>query len=79
VRCGKQLVIEFPSANAGGTLFYTGRDMATANRGMKISQRDGSVFSANLRATFDAFRVPPVARDAVIGFVGSTKPDIVEA
>jgi hemoglobin len=79
VRREKQLLIDFLCANAGGPLFYTGRDMATAHRGMKLSQRDWSAFSAHLRATLDAFRVPPVERDAVIGFVESTKPDIVEA
>jgi hemoglobin len=79
VRREKQLLIDFLCSSAGGPLFYTGRDMATAHRGMRISQRDWSAFSAHLRATLDAFSVPAAERDAVIGFIESTKPDIVEA
>jgi hemoglobin len=74
----KQLLIDFLCANAGGPLYYTGRDMKTSHRGMKIDEEDWSAFLGHLDATLDAFRVPPTERSEVVGFVQATKGDIVE-
>ncbi len=74
----KQLLIDFLCASAGGPLYYTGRDMKTSHRGMKIDESDWSAFLGHLNATLEAFRVPPSEREAVVGFVQSTKADIVE-
>ena len=79
VRREKQLRIDFLCSNAGGPLYYTGRDMKTAHQGMRISAGDWSAFLGHLEATLDAFRVPRAERDAVVGFVRGTKRDIVEA
>ncbi len=75
----KQLLIDFLSSSAGGPMYYTGRDMKTSHKGMRISESDWSAFLGHLNATLDAFKVPKAERDAVIGFVQSTKADIVEA
>jgi len=75
----KQLLIDFLSSSAGGPLYYTGRDMKTSHRGMGINEGDWSVFIGHLNATLDAFKVPQAERDAVVAFIQSTKPDIVEA
>ena len=75
----KQLLIDFLCANAGGPLYYTGRDMKTSHRGMKIDEGDWAAFLGHLDATLEAFRVPRAERDQVVAFVLSTKPDIVEA
>jgi len=78
VRREKQLLIDFLCSSAGGPLYYTGRDMKTSHKGMKISERDWSAFLGHLNATLEALKVPQAERDEVIAFVQSTKRDIVE-
>src|SRR5438094_6944700 len=75
----KQLLIDFLCASAGGPMYYTGRDMKTSHKGMKISESDWSAFLGHLNATLDAFKVPQAERHEVVAFVQSTKRDIVEA
>jgi len=75
----KQLLIDFLCSNAGGPLYYTGRDMKVSHRGMKISAGDWAAFLGHLNATLAVFQVPPTERDQVVAFVQSTKGDIVEA
>ncbi len=79
VKREKQLLIDFLCSSAGGPLYYTGRDMKTSHRGMRISEGDWSAFLGHLNATPEAFRVPRPERDEVVAFVQNTKPDIVEA
>lgn len=74
----KQLLIDFLSSNAGGPVYYTGRDMKTSHQGMKISSGDWAAFLGHLGATLDAFQVPQAERDDVVAFIESTKSDIVE-
>ena len=78
VRRELQLLIDFLCASAGGPLYYVGRDMKTSHRGMRIDEADWTAFLGHLNATLDAFRVPRPERDEVVGFVQSTKADIVE-
>jgi hemoglobin len=78
IRREKQLLIDFLCASAGGPLYYVGRDMKTSHRGMGINQSDWQRFVVHLEATFDHFKVPAAERAAVLGFVDSTKADIVE-
>jgi hemoglobin len=79
VKREKQLLIDFLCSSAGGPLFYTGRDMKTSHKGMKISESDWSAFLGHLNANLDAFQVPQAEREEVVAFIQSTKPDIVEA
>ena len=79
VRREKQLLIDFLCSSAGGPLYYSGRDMKSSHRGMKISDSDWSAFMGHVHATLEAFRVPPTERDEVVAFIQSTKADIVEA
>jgi len=79
VRREAQLLVDFLCSGAGGPLYYTGRDMKTSHRGMKIDEGDWTAFLGHLNATLDAFRVPQAERDEVVAFVQSTKADIVEA
>jgi len=74
----KQLLIDFLCSSAGGPLYYTGRDMATAHKGMGITEDDWTAFMGHLRATLDSFNVPEAERADVIAFIESTKADIVE-
>src|SRR5437867_5067157 len=79
VKREKQLLIDFLCSSAGGPTYYTGRDMKTSHKGMKISESDWAAFLGHLDATLQAFQVPPAERNEVFAFVQSTKPDIVEA
>ena len=74
----KQLLIDFLCSCAGGPLYYTGRDMKTSHKGMRISESDWSAFLGHLNATLQAFQVPQPERDEVVAFIQSTKADMVE-
>jgi hemoglobin len=75
----KQLLIDFLCSSAGGPMYYTGRDMKTTHKGMRISESDWEIAVGHLKATLEAFQVPQAERDEVVVFVESTKADIVEA
>jgi hemoglobin len=78
LRREKQLLIDFLCASAGGPLYYTGRDMASSHRGMRISEGDWTIFLNHVKATLDSFAVPERERGEVLAFVSSTRNDIVE-
>jgi hemoglobin len=75
----KQFLINYLCENAGGPIYYTGRDMKTSHSGMKISESDWSVFLEHAGATLKALEVPQQECDDVVAFVLSIKDDIVEA
>jgi len=75
----KQLLIDYLCSNAGGPVYYTGRDMKLSHQGMKISESDWSVFFEHAGATMEALQVPQQECDDVVAFVSSLMGDIVEA
>lgn len=75
----KQLLIDYLCASAGGPVYYTGRDMKTSHKGMKISESDWSRFLEHAGATMKALQVPEPECGEVVTFVLSLKGDIVEA
>jgi len=75
----KQLLIDFLCSNAGGPMYYTGREMKLSHEGMRISESDWSAFMGHVNATLDSFQVPQREHDEVVAFIQSTKADIVEA
>jgi hemoglobin len=74
----KQLLIDFLSHNAGGPLYYTGRDMTITHRGMRISEADWTVFIGHLNDTLKHFDLPAAETSDVLSFIASTKSEIVE-
>lgn len=74
----KQLLIDFLCHSAGGPVYYTGRDMTTAHRGMRISATDWSRFTGHLEATLDHFELPQAERAEVRALVDGTRAEIVE-
>ena len=74
----KQLLIDFLCTNAGGPMYYRGRDMKLSHRGMGISESDWNVFLGHAAATLANFRVPELEQRDVVAFVQSLKKDIVE-
>ncbi len=74
----KQLLIDYLCSSTGGPMYYTGRDMKTSHKGMKISERDWSIFLQHAGATMEALQIPKQECDEVVAFVLSLKEDIVE-
>jgi len=78
VKREKQLLIDFLCESAGGPIYYRGREMLLAHRGMRISESDWNVFLGHAAATFAKFKVPESEQHDVVAFVQSLKKDIVE-
>ena len=57
---------------------YTGRDMRLAHKGMKINEKDWSIFIHHVKETLDKFSVPEWIPSEVLSFVDTTRSDIVE-
>lgn len=74
----KQLLVDFLCASAGGPLYYTGRDMLTSHRGMRINESDWNVFLRHAGLTMKRLEVPEAEQREVVGFVQGLKKDIVE-
>ena len=74
-----QLLVNFLCNVTGGPMVYTGRDMKTTHKGMRIDEQDWKAFLGHLNATLDHFGLAGEDREAVVSFVESTKGDIVEA
>jgi len=74
----KQLLVDFLCRSAGGPMYYRGRDMALAHRGMRISESDWNVFLGHAGATLAKFRVPEAEQREVVAIVQSLKKEIVE-
>jgi hemoglobin len=75
----KQLLIDYLSTNAGGPVYYTGRDMKLSHVGMNISDSDWETFLGHAGATMEALQVPEQECNDVVAFVLSIKDDIVES
>ena len=75
----KQLLIDYLCSSAGGPMYYTGRDMKTTHKGMKISASDWSVFLEHAGATMKVLQIPQQECDDIVTFVFSLKVDIIEA
>jgi hemoglobin len=73
-----QLLIDYLCECAGGPVYYRGRNMLLAHRGMRISESDWNVFLGHAGATLKQFAVPATEQGEVVAFVQSLKQDIVE-
>jgi hemoglobin len=74
-----QTFINYICSTTGGPVFYTGRDMVTAHRGMRINNDDWDALLFHLDATFDHFGIGAQEREEMIAMINSVKSDIVEA
>jgi hypothetical protein len=59
-------------------MVYTGRDMKTVHKGMVIDEHDWKALLGHLNGTLNHLGLTGEDREAVVGFVESTKGDIVE-
>jgi len=74
-----QLLVNFLCTVTGGPMVYTGRDMKTTHKGMRLDHQDWQLFIGHLNATLDHLGASGPDRDAVVSFIESTKGEIVEA
>ena len=74
----KQLLIDYLSSNAGGPVYYTGRDMKLTHIGMGISESDWSIFMGHAGDTMTALNIPEQECNDIAAFVLSLKDDMVE-
>ncbi|MBI3422669.1 MAG: group 1 truncated hemoglobin [Acidobacteria bacterium] len=74
----RQLVLDQLCAATGGPCLYIGRDMKTAHKGLKITEKDWDSSVRHLTATLDKFKVPKKEKAEVLAAIASLKPDIVE-
>src|SRR3954471_4871386 len=75
----KYLVTEMLCWAAGGPQKYTGRDMESSHRLLKITAGEWDAFMEDLGQTLDKFAVPAVERAEVVDLVQSTRSSIVIA
>lgn len=73
----KQLLADFLANVSGGPMYYTGRGMVRAHKGMGISEADWMVFVGHLRATLEFFDLPKNEFNDVIGFIEGLKKEIL--
>jgi hemoglobin len=74
----EQLLFEFVSQNAGGPFKYSGRDLATVHKGMKITDAEFDVLMEHLRATLKKHKVGEREADELAAMVEKTRKQIVE-
>ncbi len=74
----KQLLIDYLCENAGGDVYYTGRNMKTSHVGMNITEADWNVFLGHAADTMQALSVAQQECDDVVAFVLSLKNDIID-
>jgi hemoglobin len=74
----KQLLIDYLCAQAGGPVYYTGRDMKLSHVGMGVSEGDWALFMDHAGATMQALGVPEAECAEIAGMVTGLKDDIVE-
>src|SRR5262245_37033653 len=75
-RLKKNLVDQVCQAT-GGPCKYTGLDMKTAHKGMKITDPDFNALVGDLVKSLDKFKVPAKEKNELLTALASMKPDIV--
>ncbi len=78
VRREVQLLVNFLCTVSGGPMVYTGRDMTTSHKGMRIDEGDWQVFTGHLAAALASRNVGAAEQSEVLAFIAGTKGEIVE-
>lgn len=74
----RQLVLDQLCEATGGPCVYIGRDMKTAHKGLKITEKDWDIGVKHLVATLTKFKAPEREKKEVLTAISSLKGDIVE-
>lgn len=62
---------------AGGPLKYKGKDMVSAHKGMKITEKEFNALVADLVAALNKFKVPAAEQNDLLSVLGGLKGQIV--
>ena len=73
----RQLIVDFICEKAGGPCIYTGRPMADAHAGLKITDKDWDISNQLFGEVLNELKVDKDLQKEVVAFVGSLKGDIV--
>ncbi len=65
-------------AATGGPCKYSGLDMKTAHKNMKVTEGEFNALVGDLVATLDKFNVPEAEKNELLGILGPLKDQIVE-
>ena len=74
----KQRIKEFICAQTGGPCAYTGREMAPAHQGLKITVKEWEASTKLLQASLEQFKVPEKEQKEFMALVEELRDDIVE-
>jgi hemoglobin len=75
----KYLVTEMLCWAAGGPQKYTGKDMESSHRHLRITPGEWGAFMDDVAQTLDKFAVPAAERAEVVAIVESTRRSIIAA
>ena len=75
----KYLVTEMLCWAAGGPQKYTGKDMESSHRHLRITPGEWDAFMDDVAQTLDKFAVPAAERAEVVAIVESTRRSIIAA
>ena len=73
----KRMLVDQVCSASGGPCTYTGRDMASAHRGMNISEGEFNALVGDLVQSLDKFKVPEKEKGELLAALGGLKGDIV--
>lgn len=73
----KQKLVDQVCAGSGGPCTYTGLDMATAHRGMGLTDADFDALVEDLVRALDGAGVPQKEKDDLLAILGPMRADIV--
>ncbi len=74
-----KLLVEQVCMATGGPCSYSGRDMKTTHKGMKVTDAAFGALVEDLVSALDTFNVPAKEKGELLGILGPMKGDIVEA
>jgi hemoglobin len=73
-----KLLVEQVCQASGGPCTYSGRDMKTTHKGMKVTTAAFNALVEDLVSALDTFNVGKQEKDELLGVLGPMKKDIVE-
>lgn len=73
-----KLITEQVCAASGGPCTYSGRDMKTTHKGMKVTTAAFNALVEDLVSALDTFNVPAKEKGELLAVLGPMKSDIVE-
>jgi hemoglobin len=74
----KKMLVEFIAANTGGPVKYSGKDMLTAHKGMRITNSEFDAIAGHLKAALVANKVGPTEQADLLAVVETTRKQMVE-